>query len=170
MSTPALTPDDGSDYSGSSDSFIENVKENDALDFLMTLFPHHGLSALPYSRSVTISAPNMGVEFHGVVLTVPGKPKTLYVDGKSAQSVNLRERLESFCHRCFLSTNFECSIEALLDLADEALGCNSLIIILERSSPNLGSVLHSLMYVGGIVVTKPVYKIDPAYVLVGLEI
>jgi hypothetical protein len=95
-STPALTPDDGSDYSNSSGSFVENVKEDDALDFLMTLFPHHGLSALPYSRSVTISAPNMGVEFHGVVLTVPGKPKTLYVDGKSAQSVNLRERLESF--------------------------------------------------------------------------
>jgi hypothetical protein len=68
------------------------VKEKDALDFLMTLFPRHGLSALPHSRSVTISAPNMGVEFNGLVLHVPGTPKTFYVDGKSPQSVNLRER------------------------------------------------------------------------------
>ena len=62
------------------------------------------------------------------------------------------------------------SIVALLDLADESLGCSSLIIILERSSPNLGLLLHSLMYVGGTVVTKPPYQVDPAFVLVGLEV
>lgn len=66
--------------------------ENDALDFLMTLFPKNGLAALPYARSVSISAPNMGASFDGVVVELPGKPKTLYVDGKSAQSVALRER------------------------------------------------------------------------------
>jgi len=119
----------------------------------MTLFPRHGMSALPHSRSVTISAPNMGVEFNGVVLRVPGTPKTFYVDGKSAQSVNLRD-----------------SIVALLDLADEQLGCDRLVIVLERSSPHLGTTLHSLMYVGGTVVTKPLYGVDPAYILVGLEI
>jgi len=58
----------------------------------------------------------------------------------------------------------------LLDLADERLGCHCLIIVLERSSPDLGNVLHSLMYVGGAVVTKPLYDVDPAFVLVGLEI
>lgn len=62
------------------------------------------------------------------------------------------------------------SIVALLDLADEHLGCEALIIALEKSSPSLSVVLHSLMYVGGTVVTKPAFPVNPAYVLVGLEI
>jgi hypothetical protein len=57
-----------------------------------------------------------------------------------------------------------------LDLAEESLQCSALIIILERSSSDLGALLHSLMYVGGTVVTKPVYQVNPAFVLVGLEI
>jgi hypothetical protein len=119
----------------------------------MTVFPHQGLSALPHAKTVSISAPNLGTDFEGVVLEMPGAVKTLYVDGKSAESVSLRE-----------------SIVALLDLADENLGCNALVIVLERSSPNLGNILHSLMYVGGTVVTKPPFQVDPAFVLVGLEI
>jgi len=71
----------------------------------MTLFPRHGLSALSHSRSVAISAPNMGVEFHGVVLHVPGTPKTFYVDGKSAQSVNLRERYGSLTTKISFSSS-----------------------------------------------------------------
>ncbi|KAF9531589.1 ornithine decarboxylase antizyme-domain-containing protein [Crepidotus variabilis] len=153
-STPPLTPDNSSILSQSDDgSLSDSVGEKDALDFLMTVFPHNGLSVLPHAKSVSISAPNMGVDFNGIVLHAPGKPKTLYVDGKSAQFVNLRE-----------------SIVALLDLADEQLECTSLIIVLERSAPNLGSVLHSLMYIGGTVVTMPLYKVDPGFVLVGLEI
>jgi hypothetical protein len=58
----------------------------------------------------------------------------------------------------------------LLDLADEQLDCSALIIALDRSSPALGELLHALMYVGGSVVTKPVFPINSAYVLVGLEI
>ena len=69
-----------------------------------------------------------------------------------------------------ISTNKVNSIVALLDLADERLDCQALIIVLERSSPTLSSVLHSLMYVGGSVVTKPPFQVDPAFVLVGLEI
>jgi len=155
--TPPLTPDDdGSDF-GSLESIslppAIPKQEKDTLDFLMNLFPHQGFQALPYAEKVSISAPNMGAAFDGVVLQLPGKPKTLYVDGKSAESVSLRE-----------------SIVALLDLADESLGCSALVIALERSSPNLGAILHSLMYVGGTVVTKPVYQVNPAFVLVGLEI
>jgi len=149
LSTPPLTPDNGSDYHRGN----ESIHEKDALDFLMTVFPHQGVSVFPHAKSVSISAPNLGSEFNGVVLDIPGSAKTLYVDGKSAESVSLRE-----------------SIVALLDLADESLGCSSLIIILERSSPNLGLLLHSLMYVGGTVVTKPPYQVDPAFVLVGLEV
>ena len=70
----------------------------------------------------------------------------------------------------WLTSSLSCSIVALLDLADESLGCSSLIIVLERSSPNLGVLLHSLMYVGGTVVTKPPYQVDPAFVLVGLQV
>lgn len=62
------------------------------------------------------------------------------------------------------------SIIALLDLADERLGCLGLAIVLERSSPNLGALLHSLMYVGGTVVTKPPFDVDSAFVLVGLDV
>ncbi|KAJ6609824.1 hypothetical protein B0H10DRAFT_2166218 [Mycena sp. CBHHK59/15] len=137
LATPPLTPDDGSDFGGS--PAVSDKNQKDALDFLMTVFPHHGVGALPFSRSVSISAPNMGVAFEGVVLELPGKPKTLYVDGKVPSR-----------------------IVALLDLADENLECSALVIVLERSSPTLGEILHSLMY--------PPYEVDPAFVLVGMEI
>jgi len=89
-STPPLTPDDSSIYTQGSNN--STAPHDDALDFLMTVFPHQGLSALPFSKKVSISAPNLGVDFDGIVLELPGTPKTLYVDGKSAQSVSLRER------------------------------------------------------------------------------
>lgn len=156
ISTPSLTPDNDTSEFGSSDTTspsINDKRPSDAFDFLMTLFPHQGLHALPFAKSVAISAPNTGAAFEGMVLEVPGQPKTLYVDGKSAESVSVRE-----------------SVVALLDLAEESLECSTLIIALERSSSNLGALLHSLMYVGGAVVTKPVYQVNPAFVLVGLEI
>ena len=62
------------------------------------------------------------------------------------------------------------SVVALLDLADEALDCSALVILLERSSPHVGDLLHSLMYVGGVVVTKPPFQVDPAYIMVGMDV
>lgn len=62
------------------------------------------------------------------------------------------------------------SIVALLDLADENLQCSLLVIVLDRASPTLGDLLHSLMYVGGTVITMPQFPVDPAFVLVGMEI
>jgi hypothetical protein len=62
------------------------------------------------------------------------------------------------------------SITALLDLADECFECSALVIALEKTSPALSNLIHSLMYVGGSVVTKPPFPADPAHVLVGLEI
>ncbi|KAJ3853034.1 ornithine decarboxylase antizyme-domain-containing protein [Lentinula lateritia] len=150
-STPPLTPDDGSDCSDRSIS-PSSMQQKDAMDFLMTLFPT-GLGALPYAKSISISAPNMGSAFNGMVLELPGKPRTLYVDAKNAESVSLRE-----------------SVVALLDLAEDQLECSALVIVLERSSPALGEILHSLMYVGGSVVTKHPFPVDRAFVLVGLEI
>ncbi|KAI0365629.1 hypothetical protein BV20DRAFT_1038810 [Pilatotrama ljubarskyi] len=149
IATPPLTPDDAPEEGSGSLSAL-GAKQS---AFLSTLFPRNALSAAPYAKSVSISTPGVGTTFEGVVLSLPGTPKTFYVDGKCAADVNLRE-----------------SIVALLDLADEQLECNALVIALERSSPVLGDLLHSLMYVGGTVVTKPPFPVDPGYVLVGLEI
>ncbi|KAI0356236.1 hypothetical protein OH77DRAFT_1478325 [Trametes cingulata] len=149
IATPPLTPDDAPEEGSGSLSAL-GAKQS---AFLSALFPRNALSAAPYAKSVSISTPGVGTTFEGVVLSLPGTPKTFYVDGKCAADVNLRE-----------------SIVALLDLADEQLECNALVIALERSSPVLGDLLHSLMYVGGTVVTKPPFPVDPAYVLVGLEI
>ena len=95
--TPPLTPDDGlddcTDHAGAA---YESMHSSDALDYLLTIFPQDGPQALPFSRSVSISAPDMGASFDGVVLELPGTPKTLYVDGKSAESVSLRERYAQF--------------------------------------------------------------------------
>ncbi|VDC06992.1 unnamed protein product [Peniophora sp. CBMAI 1063] len=149
---PPLTPD------SSYDSLHEQLpntqqKHNDALEILATLFPNDAARALPYAKRVTISSPEMPTALEGVVLALPGQPRTLYVDVKGAALVNLRE-----------------NIVALLDLADECFDCQALIIALEKASPALSSVLHALMYAGGAVVTKPFFKADPALVLVGLEI
>jgi len=147
LATPPLTPDDIDRES------IRSKPSKDALDFLLTVFPNHGLDALPYAKSVKVSDPNMGDVFDGVVLELPGKPKALYVDGKSAQSVSLRE-----------------SIVALMDLADECFQCSALVIVLDRNAPPVGELLHSFMYVGGAVVTKPPFTADPRLLLVGMEI
>ncbi|KAL4073857.1 ornithine decarboxylase antizyme-domain-containing protein [Scleroderma citrinum] len=151
LPTPPLTPDDDDDKSGASG--ITSRHSKDALDLLLNIFPRDGLSLLSFAKSVVVSSQNMGASFDGVVLDLPGKPKTLYVDGKNAPAVNFRE-----------------SVVALLDLADEQLQCSALVIVLDKSSSGLGKVLHSLMYVGGSVVTKPAFQINPAYILVGLEI
>jgi len=135
LATPPLTPES---------SF--SVPDS----FLTTLFPR-SLSALKYAKNVAISSAD--AKWEGVVLELPGKGKTLYINGKGAEQIMLRE-----------------SIVALLDLADESLGCSALVIALERSSPRIGEVLHSLMYVGGTVVTKPPFKADAGYVLVGIEV
>ena len=76
------------------------------------------------------------------------------------------------CHSCATSwlTSHCSSTVALLDLADESLGCSSLVILLERSSPNIAAHIHSLMYVGGTVVIKPPFQVDLAFVLVGLDV
>ena len=92
LSTPPLTPDDNDDCDGGSISGMSAKQGNEALDFLSTLFPKNALGALPYAKKVSIDAPDLGASFDGVVLSLPGKPKTLYVDGKSAAHVNLRER------------------------------------------------------------------------------
>jgi hypothetical protein len=91
LATPPMTPEQSKDGNGSV-SAISAKQSKLTLDFLTTLFPRSGLSALPYAKGVSVSAPSLGTVFDGVVLELPGKPRTLYVDGKNAANVNLRER------------------------------------------------------------------------------
>ena len=89
LATPPLTPDDGS--VGSNGSLAALGAKQSA--FLSTLFPRNALGAAPHAKSVSISTPGTGATFDGVVLSLPNTPKTFYVDGKCAATVNLRERL-----------------------------------------------------------------------------
>lgn len=73
-------------------SAISAKQTKATLDFLTILFPRNALSAMPYAQGVSVSSPNLGTVFDGVILDLPDKPKTLYIDGKNAQHVNLRER------------------------------------------------------------------------------
>jgi len=152
LATPPLSLEDAEGTMGGI-SAISAKHTKATLDLLTTLFPRNALSAMPYAQGVSVSSPNLGTVFDGVILDLPQKTRTLYIDGKNAQHVNLRE-----------------SIVALLDLADEQLDCNALVIALEKSVEGLSGLLHSLMYVGGSVVTKPPFEVDSTYVLVGLEI
>ena len=62
------------------------------------------------------------------------------------------------------------SVVALLDLADEHFNCSALVIALPRTTDGLDQLIHSLMYVGGQVVTHPPFKACSSYVLIGMEI
>lgn len=88
LATPPLTPDDGSEDGEGSLSAL-GAKQS---AFLSMLFPRNALGAVPYAQSVSISTPGTGPTFDGVVLSLPGTPKTFYVDGKCAATVSLRER------------------------------------------------------------------------------
>ncbi|KDQ15295.1 hypothetical protein BOTBODRAFT_108868 [Botryobasidium botryosum FD-172 SS1] len=128
-------------------------QSSQTLDFLTSLFPSAALRALPYAKSVQVSSADMGAAWEGVILSLPGQPKTLYVGGKGAEKVKLRE-----------------SIVAILDLAEEHLECEAFVIALDKSSPALGDLLHSFMYLGGTIVSEPPFPCDPACILVGIEL
>jgi len=89
-----LTPEDTISKGGNHGSFgnISAQQSSAALDFLTTLFPHSGLSALPYAKSVSISSPALSAVWEGIVLDMPGEGRTLYVHGKGAEHMELRER------------------------------------------------------------------------------
>ena len=59
---------------------------------------------------------------------------------------------------------------AVMDLASEKLSCATLVIILAKACPTLRELLHSLMYAGGSIVTKPPFDVHPNLVLVGFEL
>lgn len=130
-----------------------------ALEVLATLFPNSAAThaALPYAKALRITshqgATPEGSTWDGVVLSLPGQERTLYVIGRGAEALMLRE-----------------SVTALLDLADEHLECTAFVIALEKNTPGLGELVHALTYLSGQIMTKPPFVANPAYVLVGIEL
>ncbi|KLO18406.1 hypothetical protein SCHPADRAFT_899799 [Schizopora paradoxa] len=159
LATPPLTPDSSPTLASGS------PKSGNAFEFLCKIFAHSDARrALPYVKSVEISSSELDLDvddgegaftFSGIVLELPGQVRTLYIDGKGVENVQLRE-----------------SIVALLDLASEHLECTALILALDRSSPALSELLHGLMYVGASVVSRPPFPVPErnSVVLVGMEI
>jgi hypothetical protein len=66
--------------------------DRDALEFLLSISPSNAPALLPFTKSVFISTPSLNVSFRGAVLKLPGQMRTLYIDGKSAEALSLRER------------------------------------------------------------------------------
>jgi len=130
-----------------------------ALEVLTTLFPNTAAAraALPYTKALRITsrqgATPEASTWDGVVLSLPGQERTLYVIGRGVEALMLRE-----------------SVTALLDLADEHLECTAFVIVLEKNTPGLGELVHALTYLSGQIVTKPPFVADPSYVLVGIEL
>ncbi|CAE6478974.1 unnamed protein product [Rhizoctonia solani] len=151
LHTPPQSPEDG--------PLSHDYMTPTALEVLATLFPNSeaARAALPYARALRITS-RQGVTpeastWDGVVLSLPGQERTLYVIGRGAEALMLRE-----------------SITALLDLADEYLECTAFVIALEKNTPGLGELVHALTYLSGQIVTKPPFVANPAYVLVGIEL
>ena len=58
----------------------------------------------------------------------------------------------------------------LLDIADQKLGCSSLVVVVKCPSPNLAEILHSLLYVGATIIKDPPFELNPEFALVELEV
>lgn len=127
-----------------------------ALEVLSTLFPNSAAAraALPYAKALRITSRQGATStWDGVVLSLPGQERTLYVIGRGAEALMVKE-----------------SVTALLDLADEHLECTAFVIALEKNTPGLGELIHVLTYLSGQIVTKPPFEVNPSYVLVGIEL
>lgn len=62
---------------------------------------------------------------------------------------------------------FQKSLVSLFDLATEKLAAENLIISLDKSRPELSSLVKAFMYVGFEAVTPQVYKQKPEFLLLG---
>lgn len=102
LATPPLTPDSSPDSVKSPGPLASRAVSRDeaAYEFIVRLFPGSVRVALPHAKSVCISSSQLSgaqeaddaFAFEGVVLDIPGKPRTLYIDGKGAENIKLRER------------------------------------------------------------------------------
>lgn len=142
--------------------------------------PRRSLSDSPPSPTRSALKGARAAQAANAAAAAAGKTtRTLYISAQSAfsQADRMRE-----------------TIVALLDLASEHLECDAVVMVLDRSVIGEGNergngsrnaavngsgssgkrefeeLLHSLMYVGGSVVTRPPFPVDPRLVLVGIEV
>lgn len=122
-----------------------------APSLLDVIFPASSpVHALP---ATAVDLDDVSTTWKGAVLENPAMgTRTLFVSGGSYVDVNLRE-----------------TVCGVLEKAEEELGCTGVVMCLEKNSPDLGDLLHSLMYVGGTITTGP-FTPNPAYILVGLDV
>ncbi|KAM0748872.1 hypothetical protein T439DRAFT_358024 [Meredithblackwellia eburnea MCA 4105] len=121
---------------------------------LIDVFPIDSpIHSLPRSAiDLTDSSPVAGSLVGAVVENPAMGTRTLYVAGGTYEHVNLRETV--------------CTV---LEKAEEELGCTGVVMCLEKRGAGVAELLHSLMYVGGTVVTGP-FKHHEEFILVGLDV
>jgi len=179
LATPPITPP----------NFSTTIHENTTTRlFLAKLFPTSVAEVARYAKGVSIESnlPDGSCSWwDGFILTAPHVPPA------APSQLNSKLRSKAVTPQSFpIRTLYMCarnplkqhdsireSIVALLDLAGEHLECDAVVMVLEREkgdngrgSQEFGELLHSLMYVGFTVVTRPPFAIDPRYVLVGIEV
>lgn len=160
ISTPPLSPSVSSDAS-SSFSSTRSLNLHGEPTFLLTLFPNVDREVADCANTFKFNAE--GTIFDGFVLDLSTNTRplssnlslrrALFVDGKNVEPSHLRE-----------------CVVALLDVADGEHQCEAFFIALDKTGSAFGSLLHSLMYVGGSVVSMPPFELNKRYVLVGLEL
>ncbi|KAI5477913.1 protein of ornithine decarboxylase antizyme family [Pseudohyphozyma bogoriensis] len=129
---------------------VESVLANDDT-LIASLFPAASpIHALPVTN---VDLDDLVPSFKGaVVVDAERGTRTLYVGGGSYEDLDLRE-----------------SVCGILERAEEELGCTGVVLALEKGDADLGGLLHSLMYVGGVISTGP-FIANNSYLLVGLDL
>ncbi|BGP40693.1 hypothetical protein JCM10450v2_004687 [Rhodotorula kratochvilovae] len=122
---------------------------------LRAVFPSYAsVHQLP-AQSVDLSD-LIGAGWHGAVVDNPvAGVRTLYVGGGELSDVELRE-----------------SIIAVLERAEEELGCSGVVLALERGTTDLSNAVHQLMYLGCVVVSDHEQTGAPnaEYILLGMDV
>ena len=115
---------------------------------------HASVHQLP-AQSVDLSD-LVGAGWQGAAVDNPvAGTRTLYVGGGELSDVELRE-----------------SIIAVLERAEEELGCSGVVLALERGTQDLSNVVHQLMYLGCTVVSDHEQTGLPnsEYILLGMDV
>ncbi|SCZ90442.1 BZ3500_MvSof-1268-A1-R1_Chr9g10835 [Microbotryum saponariae] len=150
---PLLSPRSSHDSTDSHSLSVNTATRPAArvVDVLSLVFPTSSpAQTLPHS-SVDLS--EFSSAWKGAVLENPDAgTRTLYVVGGSYQDVNMRE-----------------SVCGVLEKAEDELACTGVVMCLEKNSPDLGELIHQLLYVGGTITSGP-FTANPAYILVGLDV